>query len=34
MGGFATMKRPNAEIFSISKLLMMFEDHHCKNFLK
>ena len=31
MGGFVTMKRPNAEKLSYFRLLMMFEGPHCKN---
>ena len=34
MGGFVTIKRPNAEKLSYFRLLMMFEGpDHCKNFL-
>ena len=34
MGGFVTIKRPNAEKLSYFRLLiMMFEGPHCKNFL-
>ena len=33
MGGFVRIKRPNDEKLSYFRLLMMFEGHHCKNFL-
>ena len=33
MGGFVTIKRPNAEKLSSFRLLMMLEGPHCKNFL-
>ena len=33
MGGFVTIKRPNAEKLSYLRLQMMFEGPHCKNFL-
>ena len=34
MGGFVTVKHPNAEIVKLYfRLLMMFEGPHCKNFL-
>ena len=35
MGGFVTMKRPNAapRSFAIFRLLVMFEGPHCKSFL-
>ena len=32
MGGFVTMKRPNAEKLSYFRLLMMFDGPSCKNF--
>ena len=33
MGGFVTIKRPNAEKFCYFRLLMMFEGPQYKNFL-
>ena len=33
MGGFVTIKRPNAEKLSYFRLLIMFESPYCKSFL-